>query len=353
MASIYKKSDKWYIQYYLDGKKISKSSGLDSTKENKKYLEKEVIPKLEAKLMLGFIKDIKNIKFEYFATKYLDYKNHLKTFNEIESRVNNYILPKFKMYDITQIKSSLLKDFLFSLLDSKTPKTVRSYLIDLRGIFLIALEDGIIDKNPLEYIKLPEHIKDEVEPFTKSEVELILNNSKGWFQNFLAISLYTGMRPGEIIALKLKDIKNESILINKSIRNSKITTPKTKKSIREIPILKQLKFYLNNQIELAKQSNSEFLFFKDDLTHFNSSDEIRGNVKNGRWFQLLKACKIEYRKMYNTRHTFITTSLNSGEFSIMQIAKIVGHSSPQMILQNYAKFIKGEHLKINKNFDLY
>ena len=45
--------------------------------------------------------------------------------------------------------------------------------------------------------------------------------------------------------------------------------------------------------------------------------------------------------------------LNSGVFKIMEIAAIVGHTSPEMIMKNYAGFIKDNHLKIDISIDLF
>lgn len=72
-----------------------------------------------------------------------------------------------------------------------------------------------------------------------------------------------------------------------------------------------------------------------------------------RWHQLVKDCGIEYRKLYSTRHTFITAMLNSGKFKIMEIAAIVGHTSPEMIMKNYAGFIQDNHLKIDTSVNLF
>ncbi len=38
-------------------------------------------------------------------------------------------------------------------------------------------------------------------------------------------------------------------------------------------------------------------------------------------------------------------------FSVLELAQIVGHTNSKMILENYARFIKGEHLKINRSFN--
>jgi len=45
--------------------------------------------------------------------------------------------------------------------------------------------------------------------------------------------------------------------------------------------------------------------------------------------------------------------LNSGQYTVLQIAQIVGHSSPRMIMTTYAGFVKSEHLKIDVTIDLY
>ena len=72
-----------------------------------------------------------------------------------------------------------------------------------------------------------------------------------------------------------------------------------------------------------------------------------------KWINLLTQCELKYRPIKNTRHTFITHMLNSSQFKIMEIAKIVGHNSPRMIMTVYAKFIKSELMQFDDNFDLF
>ena len=43
--------------------------------------------------------------------------------------------------------------------------------------------------------------------------------------------------------------------------------------------------------------------------------------------------------------------LKSGKVSVIDIARIMGHASPQMVLQKYAQFVKSEKVKVDKNFD--
>lgn len=354
MASIYKKNNKWYIQYYLDNKKISRSSGLEATEKNKNYLKKLILPEIELKIARGeFGVSKKDKSFKKYAQKYIKYKENIKTYKELKNLTEKYIIPIFEKREIDEIKSSDIKDYVYELEKDKTPKTIRKYLTPLSGIFKLAIEDDIISKNPIDVISLKPHTKKEIEIFQKEEVNLILSKAEPlWFKNYLAIAFYTGMRIGEIIGLMIKDIdlKNKTISVNRTISNGKITTPKTKSSIRVIPIFSKLESYIENQLKLAKKENRIYLFSKNGQ-YFSGANHLRGNTTDGRWVKLLKKCNVEYRQIYSTRHTFITNMLNSGKLTITQIAKMVGHTNTQMIIQNYAKLSRKELENIDKNFD--
>jgi len=194
--------------------------------------------------------------------------------------------------------------------------------------------------------------KEDIQPFTAEEVERILKVAPIPLKNYLAIGFYTGMRSGEILGLQVSDIDFASniISVRRSISKGIISTPKTKNSVRDVPLFNVLKPYIESQIHLARKDRSLFLFSKNG-EHLYSVDSIRGKKPYGAWYKLLKELNIPYRKIYNTRHTFITAMLKTGQLSVLEIAQIVGHTNSKMIFKNYARFIRGEHLKISSNFD--
>ncbi|MFA7500946.1 MAG: site-specific integrase, partial [Sulfurimonas sp.] len=159
---------------------------------------------------------------------------------------------------------------------------------------------------------------------------------------------YTGARTGEVLALTWNDIdlENRTISITKGLRNGVIGKPKTKSSVRDVPIfeplVKHLKEHMNRSrsISLFVNPHTDKMFYKSaKLTPF--------------WRNLLNECNLEYRILYSTRHTFISTMLKNSNLSMLDIAQIVGHANTEMIVRNYAKFIKGEHLKISRNLDIF
>jgi len=346
MVSVYKRGDILYIQYELNGKNIQKSTKLKDTKENRRLLEYEVIPVLTTKLLNNEF-DIKKPKlFQEYSIFYLREKKHLKTIKTLTNQVD-VINQYFKNKRIDTLTRYDIKMWVQERLETNTPKTVNNYLSIVRGIINVAIDMEIIKNNVAENIKLPTHIKKDIEPFSSIEVKKLLSSADEYFlKYFLAISFYTGMRTGEVLALMQSDINLETktISIKRALTDGEIGTPKTLKSIREVPILNDLVPFLN---EMKKTST--WLFPKKDGLHYSA---LGGHHKK-EWRKLLKECDISYRKIYVTRHTFIVSMLKNSDLSIMEIAQIVGHTSTQMIIQNYAKFIKGEHLKIDRDLTLF
>lgn len=344
MARIYKRANGiLYLEYEVDGKTIQRSTRLKDTKENRAFLKKEVIPQLDRDILMGKISGKQTKNFRHYSMILLKDKEHIKTYNQLQSIVK-ILNNKFGENKIDSINRGMVKDFTRERLDINSPKTINNYLTPLRQIFDIAIDDEVIKNNPCDNITLPKHTRSQIEPFTSSEVALILKSSSEWLKSFLAISFFTGMRTGEVLGLMHSDIdlENRVIRIKRSINKGRTTTPKTQSSIREVPILDGLVPYL-------PKAKSLWLFPKLDGKPYSSFS----GAKQKEWHKLLEDCKIEYRKIYATRHTFIVSMLKNSDLSILEIAQIVGHTSTQMIIQNYGKFIKGEHLKIDKKIDIF
>lgn len=250
------------------------------------------------------------------------YRQHIKIFEDM-------LIDEIKVSDLRMWFSSL----------KLSPKTKRMALSLLSQIFDEAIYDEAIEKNPCIHVKLPKLIKYEPEPFTQEEMLLLLKNSSGWFKNLLAILFLTGMRIGEALALEWKDI-DEFIRVDKTITDGEVDKTKTGNT-RYIPVFNDLKPFLKNQIYLTGLQKRVFP---------NATGAKR--LKEP-WHRLLKKCNMDHRVLYQTRHTFTINALNSGKFKISQIAKILGHSSTQMIFQKYAKFIKSELENIPKDFSTF
>lgn len=341
MAKIRTVKGKLYLDYRVNGERIRKSTGLNDTKENRLKLEKNVIPVLSMRIKLGDMSKPEHKKFSYYFLKFAELRQEDKSYHNriyVYKKVNDH----FKDIDIAKITRLMVKEYLAAL--EIKDSTKKDYLNCIKGVIDIALDDELVTKNVASDIRFKRTEKEPINPFSPQEVTLLLNAADGMLKNYLGIALNTGMRSGEILGLMHGDVLEDRITIKRSVSKGRVTTPKTLGSIRDIPMFEAVRPFIKNQMEL---SESLYLFdynkkFLRDISFFKR-----------RWHKLVEDCGIEYRKIYNTRHTFITAMLNSEKFKIMEIAAIVGHTSPQMIMTSYAGFIKNSHLKVDTNIDLF
>ena len=339
MASIQQKGKKLYIVYSDNGKQKWKSSGLDVTKANRKFLEKEVLPTY-AQQEMG-IRRAKKKSIPEYADEFLRHGEWKASTRRRYEGIVRIIDRDFRYLFPDEVRASDLREWLKAM--DRSPKTVRNVVTVFKQILDLALEDEVIDLNPFVRVRLPKLREVEILPFTMKEAEMILDNTEGWFKHYLAIAFYTGMRTGEIIGLKWEDIdwNEQTILVRRSRIRGEIDTTKTGKS-RIVPLFDALLPYLK---ERYRDNGLRHGFLFEDASDASA-------VARHKWKPLLKRLGIPYRRLYNTRHSFATEMLKSGLLSPFEIAKLLGHSSTQMLFQTYAKFIRTEQVKIDKKIDL-
>ena len=341
MATIRERNGILYLDYYYESKRIQRSTGFKDTKINRKMLEKEIIPELMKKIYLGDLKKPDSKRFSHYYKKFLKLHESDKSFHNrlgVYNRVNEFFGNMF----VSNIKALTVKEYLASL--SLRNSTKKDYLGCIRATLDIAIDDEEIDKNVAYGIRFKREAKAPIKPFSIDEVTLMLEKSEDMFRNYIGISLNSGLRSGEVLGLMHSDILEDRICVRRSVSKGRITSPKTLGSVRDIPMFEALRPYIESQ----KQLSESLYLFDCDKSFIKDASFFKR-----RWHQLVKDCNMEYRKLYSTRHTFITAMLNSGKFKIMEIAAIVGHTSPEMIVKNYAGFIKDNHLKIDTSIDLF
>jgi len=356
MISFFNRKGKLYVQFTANGKKFQRSTKLDDTPKNRAFIQKEVVPKLQIKIVMGEFgnQDNKVNLFKFYANKYKASKENLKTYPAIRGMVDNKLLDVFGNMKINAIKRADIKEFTDTLLHQQglSSKRTRMILNVLIAIIDIAIDYEHLTINPADNIKLPKHIPSRImQPFTNDEVRTLLSKAQGWFKNLIAVSFYTGMRPGEVIALTWGDIdfENMTIDVNKRIAHGIVDSPKTKSSIRKVPIFETLRPYLEDQLKRCQKEKSLYVFFNPYTNErFYDSKKLMPF-----WYTLLSDCGYEKRVFYNSRHTFITMMIRSGDVSILDISQMVGHKTIEETISTYAKYLPQEHLKVSRSLDVF
>lgn len=339
---IYSRGNKLWVNFSFEGKYIRKSLNLEDNKTNRKLAQNQIIPQLILKIYSGefFEKNIVPTLNEYSDVSFEQHRHERKitTNTDYQNIYNKHIKPTFGNRKLDKIRVSevnIWKNKLYQELGLSSKR-----VNDIKKIFCTILEDAVRDEiivsNPVSKSRpLPVHQEKEIYPFSLDEIKLIIDTAKGQDKNLIATLFMTGMRTGELIGLKWKDIdfKKREISISRTIGRGIEGTPKTMSSYRTIPILDSLYPYLVNQYTWTSKDNT-FVFLNDKGNHYFDSKNIRA----GLWTKVLKHSGVKYRTVYHTRHTFCSINLQNGE-DIIWISKVLGHKNPRVTLEKYSKYI--------------
>ena len=320
----------------IDGKRVS--TKLEYSKDNIKLFKsyaknEEFFKKFDVKTNS---KTIANLCEEVLLEK--EKKLQQTTINSYWSNFKNHILPFIGNKYRNEISPKQIKEWYLSVGTLGTLNICVNSI--LKPAFEIAIIEGYIQTSPF-VVKFPILKSDyEMNPFSLEEIKLLLNNSDGWFKNFLGIAFFTGMRTGEILALEWKDIMLDDSLVSitKTQTCGLNKRPKTKNSIREIDIISQAEIFFKNQEKISGLGQNLFNASK-------RTGKLYGSCSlKYRWKELLKKCNLKYRNIYQTRHSFASNMLSNKE-DIFWVSKMLGHKNPNITLERYSRYVKRDRDK--------
>ena len=333
----------WIKSYNNSGKLVRKSLKLENSKDNWKKAELIKANLLIQKEKGEFIEKQIPTLDEYMKISF-EMNKGTRTDNTqygYQVAYDKRISPILGHKKIDTIKPMDVKLLQSGLVGVVSPRRIKNIRAVLNGILSDALDNDLIIKNPVSATKTIPLDDSEIHPFSINEIALILKKSEGQHRNFFALGFMSGMRSGEMIALKWSDIDffQSEIKITKTKRMGVEKEPKTKSSKRTIDILDSLKPYLHNQYELTGDKNS-YVFLNQDGEGYHDIRRIRDSV----WRKTITKCGLEYRTIYQTRHSFATMMLSNGE-DILWVSHTLGHKNSSITLEVYARYIKSKEKK--------
>lgn len=335
-----------HLDITLSGKRIRRSTGRPATAANMKYVEKNWQAELE-RLTSNKPSDVQpDITVETYGYKSLEVN---RAYREESTNIDykqafvKHIIPFFGQIPLNVIVQSDIKQWHTALKDKGlSPKRISSISIILQGIMKDAVSDNLISRSPFFNLKgVSRKALKEITPFTLEEVKYILSNSEGWFKNFLAVAFFTGMRTGELLALRWEDVNlhSSNIIVRHSMSRGKIKCTKTGKT-RIIEMLPPVVTALKEQFKYTGLKGESVFYSRWTQDAFTNTSTIGRH----HWKPLLKRLLIADRALYHTRHTFATMMITKGE-DITWVSKMLGHSNPSITLSVYTRYVENKSVK--------
>ncbi|MBD5143030.1 MAG: tyrosine-type recombinase/integrase [Ruminococcus sp.] len=335
--NIYKRKDGRYegrypSGYAQDGKTKYRSVYAKSYQEVKEKLLKlkadkqqfQSAGKLTVKIL--FEEWLCAIKFRVKSSTYANY----------QMKVNKHILPIFGGLRYENLSAQMIHDFIQKKISSGlSPKYVSDIVIVFKTMTKYVSRVHRF-RNLIADVILPKLQKKETQLFSENQQKQLcryLLKNQNHTSLCILMSIYTGLRIGEICGLQWSDIDFEkSILtVRRTIQRIhtgnktklQIDTPKSSSSQRSVPIPE----FLMNLLKIFRKQNNFYL-----LSGTEQPAEPR--TMQRRFKAILKKANLPSVNYHSIRHLFATNCIKAG-FDIKTLSEILGHASVETTLKLY------------------
>lgn len=332
MAKIAKRRGKWVVDWY-DPVTKRRSREVCADRDAAKRRLGEV---LKAGERIGLKSTLKE-----YGEKWLEHmKDELagSTYQEYSAVLRNHIYPVLGDKPFSKITRAMIREIILSKRkDGYDPSTIRNMLAPVRGMYNQAADDGEPIHNPAARIgkrNMRTDPKPNINPYSPEEVPVMLQKALQLVPSFyplLLCAVRTGIRQGELIALKASDVdfKNRLIHVQRNLSRGKLKLPKNGKT-RKVDMSKQLAGVLQE----LNRGPDEWLFQSSTKTQIDPS-----NLRK-MWERFQKDAELRRIRFHDLRHTFASLHIERGA-SLAYVRDQLGHSSIKVTVDIYSHLIPG------------
>jgi integrase len=365
---VYTRGGKLWLDFQYLGERVREPSGLKDTTANRTALRRQldlVVAEIENGLFEFATRFPNSKRKEHFGM--LEGRNLARGPEEIvfgdyarrwwhqmrpgmsesqsrdyESMLRVHLLPYFRGVRFSEMRRVLVKKFVAQLKGKKnrygkplSDKRIQNVLIPLRAVVRDAVDEYGWTQlaDPFVGLNLPGSGDFRIQPFTFEEWATLMRFMPAWYVGYFEFAVQTGLRPSEQVALKWAAVDSRYIHVELSrVRNREKTELKTPKSKRSIELRPSMQETLRRQREASQRHRSPYVF---QNTHGRPilQDKLREL-----WMRVMKKSGLNYRRMYETRHTFASWALAAGE-SPEWVARTLGHVNTAMVYRTYSRYI--------------
>jgi integrase len=259
------------------------------------------------------------------------------TYESYEGNVRLYLKPGLGALKLTQITVPVLQRFLNQQLsDGRSVRKVEMLKETLSPALSQAMYEELLTRNVARLVKLPSHEREDIEPWTPSEVTRFFDAAKDhrWYPAFLLVALY-GLRRGEVLGLRWSDIdvKASVIRVRQQVVRANgvihIGPLKTRAGRRDLPSLSVV------SEELAKHRARHVGTSDDDLVFTTATGHsIEPNKLTQTFYAICAQYQLRRIKLHHLRHTAATILKDLG-VPARDAQLILGHSNIAITQQIY------------------
>lgn len=313
MSRVFKRGDKWGIDYVANGIRRREIVG-DNKAIALKALQKKQVLIAENRFL--DVKRQPKMKVCELTEKYTELylKQNRANWEKAEKNnlrhINNFMGDKY-IHELTPVD---VEKFRLERLQVVSKSSVNKNVGCLRAMFNKAIEWKLFEGvNPVKGIRFYKLDNRRLRYLEKSEIQRLLGHCEGHLKDIVEFAINTGMRKGEIFNLKWHDIDWNNGLVHL------LQTKNHEK--REIPINENVR---NVLIRVKRNLDSPYVFNSFNGKPFN-------DIKKS-FYTALDKSGIDNFRFHDLRHTFASQLVMSG-VDLLTIKELLGHKRMEMTLR--------------------
>jgi integrase len=268
-------------------------------------------------------------------------------FRRVEEHVRLRLIPALGQTRLTKVTPQQIQAlYAESLTRDLAPSTVRGMHFTLRNALETAVEQSMLSRNPAQAVKKPRQLRPEMQVLNAEQARALIEVARGErLEALYLLALHTGMRQGELLGLRWKDVHLDLNSLHVTTTVSWDATgyhfgePKTKRSRRHIAlspiIVSALQAHrtrqLGEQLKAGATWQDHGLVFPSLLGTPQSPSNIRTRSLN----RILKRARLPLIRFHDLRHTAATLAL-SANVNPKIVSEMLGHSSVAFTLDTYS-----------------
>ena len=349
------------VDFTYRGVRCRETLALEPTKANLRYADRlrtEILARIERDLFVytdyfpdsprarKFGHQVSRLTVAQALEEWLTDAERTKTWSTFKSyrtSARSWLAPYLGDIRLVDLQPTHIRDLIRA--HGGKVKTISNVLLPLRGVIRRALQDQVIDSNPLDKVDIDELVSPEqrrseyrVDPFAADDLVRLIAAAGDLFgdnaRNLIQFHAFTGLRTGELFGLTWEQVCRESVRIDRALVHGRKSGTKTAKGERDVPLAPMAAEALRRQKAVTGLEGG--LVFRS----------LRGNRPAKDYWKdysepFKRACQkagVRFRPPYQLRHTFASQLLSGGENPLM-VAEIMGHTDTSMIFRVYGKWL--------------
>lgn len=261
-----------------------------------------------------------------------------------QNLLDRHIGPRLGDVCLLKLNSMMIQDWITQLKAAAVgARTLQMSYALLKRACSWSVAARIIDHNPCDGVRRPSAKREAILPFTRAEVDQILEATKADRLHALyRLALTTGMRQGELFGLLWSDVDLDAGILR--VRQQakdyagriSIQAPKTAAGVRSISLTPAVVQSLRSRKLLAEaEGNGAFPYV---FCSAKGTVIRRTNFGKRYWKPLLVHLGLKHRGAHHLRHTAATMMLSAGVPPHI-VAGVLGHETAETVMRIYAHFI--------------